>query len=227
MTARACPACAGKMSEATPVCPHCGHRVEAPPPGLGGLSRDEARALLVMHGHHGPPERRTVSSYLLPHPRTTGAGRTAELALLVVTAPLWALGLVGFAWSRRRYRAGSQIPMSEGRAAGTLALAGAPSLWLTTMWWLGSRGALALTVGLGIGWLARAVIRGRADDRVSLELSRLDAPAAPPPAARVVPAPPPAPTPASVSQPRLEPAASAAPVEVAAAPLEGGPRLLR
>lgn len=230
MTATACPACDGRMAARAKVCPHCGHRL-APAGGLGdaGLSRDEAAALLLMSSPHGPGEDRPIAAYLLPHPRTTGGGRTAEAVLTIASAPLWALGVFGFALSRARTRAGGRVAMSEARAAVTIALSGAPLVWLGVSWPLGGAAAAAVTIGQLAAWSIRAMVRGRAEERTSQALSRLDRPAA-----VTTPA-----LPAATAQPRsappaigprvaaVEPTVSAAPAEVEAAPLEGGPRLLR
>ncbi|MBL8620610.1 MAG: hypothetical protein JNK64_04875 [Myxococcales bacterium] len=217
-----CDACGGKT--AAPVCPHCGHRRAPAGAGLGGvgLSKEEARALLTMHAPNTASEAKPIAAYVLPHPRTTGVGHTAEAALTVATAPLWALGLFGFALARMRYRAGTQVPMGELRATFTIAGIGAPLLWFPAMWGLGSAVATAVVVGQVAAWLARGVVRARADERVSAQLSALDRPA---PAAALPPA---------VAQPRpaapaatLAPAPGEAPAQVEAAPLESGPRLLR
>jgi len=223
-----CDACGGKT--AAPVCPHCGHR-RAPAAGLAGagLTQDEARALLAMSAPPIDNEPKPIAAYVLPHPRTTGVGHTVESALTVVTAPLWALGLFGFAWARMRYRSGTQVAMGELRATFTIAGFGAPLLWFPAMWGLGSTVATAAVVGQVGAWLARGVVRARADERVSAQLSALDRPAPvaalPPATAQPRPAPR-GPTPASATL-ALAPAASAAPAEVEAAPLEDGPRLLR
>lgn len=224
-----CDACGGKT--AAPVCPHCGHRRAPAGAGLGGvgLSKDEARALLTMSAPNAANEAKPIAAYVLPHPRTTGVGHTAETALTVVTAPLWVLGLFGFALARMRYRSGTQVPMGELRATFTIAAIGAPLLWLPAMWGLGSTVAVAVVVAQVGAWLARGVVRARADERVSAQLSALDRPAAPqalPPAtAQARPAPRTA-SPA-VAPPTLTPTAADAPAEVEAAPLESGPRLLR
>jgi len=222
MSAVPCVACGGKMSAAAKVCPHCGTR--AAPAGMGDvkMSSDEARALLTMHDPHVPGAERTVASYLLPHPRTSGAAAAAEQALTVVTAPLWSCGLVAFAWSRMRYRSGSQIAMGEGKAAAVLGACGAAILWPLAMVFTSGTVATAITVAMGVAWLARALIRVRADERGSRALSELDRPA--PPVAR---APAPAPPSAPFAPPRLEPTASAAPEATEAAPLGDGPRHLR
>lgn len=217
-----CDACGGKT--AAPVCPHCGHR--RPPVGIAGagLSRDEARALLAMSAPAGGSELKPIAAYVLPHPRTTGAGHTLEMALTVITAPLWALGLFGFAWARMRYRLGTQVPMGELRATFTIAGVGAPLLWLGATWGLGATVGSALVAGEVVAWLARGVVRARADERASALLSELDRPAVPSPA----PLPPAVAQPRPVAPaPRLAPAAGEAPAQVEAAPLEDGPRLLR
>lgn len=163
MSAVPCVACGGKMSATAKVCPHCGTR--AAPAGMGDvkMTSDEARALLTMHDPHVPGASRTVASYLLPHPRTSGAAATAETALTVATAPLWTMGLVAFAWSRMRYRGGSQIAMGEGKAAAVLALCGATILWPLVMVFTSSAVATAVTVAMLVAWGVRAIIRVRAD----------------------------------------------------------------
>jgi len=219
-----CEACGGKT--AAPVCPHCGHRRAPAGAGLGGvgLSKEEARALLTMHAPNTASEAKPIAAYVLPHPRTTGVGHTAETALTVVTAPLWVLGLFGFALARMRYRAGTQVPMGELRATFTIAGFGAPLLWFPAMWGLGATVATAVLVAQVGAWLARGVVRARADERISAQLSTLDRPAlaAALPAATAQPQLAPRPT-----APALTPTAGAAPAEVEAAPLESGPRLLR
>lgn len=219
-----CDACGGKT--AAPVCPHCGHRRAPAGAGLGGvgLSTEEARALLTMSAPIPASEAKPIAAYVLPHPRTTGVGHTVETALTAITAPLWVLGLFGFALARMRYRGGTQVPMGELRATFTIAGAGAPLVWFPAMWALGSTAATAVVVGLVAAWLARGVVRARADERVSAQLSALDRPAAALPAATAQARPAPrGPSPAAP----LTPTAGEAPAEVEAAPLESGPRLLR
>ena len=132
------------------------------------LTQDEARALLAMSAPPIDNEPKPIAAYVLPHPRTTGVGHTVESALTVVTAPLWALGLFGFAWARMRYRSGTQVAMGELRATFTIAGFGAPLLWFPAMWGLGSTVATAAGVGEGGAGRGRGVGRGRALGRVEL-----------------------------------------------------------
>ena len=209
MTA-SCDACGGKT--AAPVCPHCGHRRGAAGAGLAGtpLTKDEQIALLAMTAPPRAPELKPIAAYLLPE-HGAGASHTAEMALTVVTAPLWTLGLFGFAWVHMRHRSGTLEPMGERAATWTIAAFGAPLLWGVAAWGLGPIAAAGVAIGQLGAWLARSVVRGRADRRAAALLSKLDQPApapAPLPLAVAQPRPAaPAPAPAPIP-PRLEPTAT-------------------
>lgn len=173
MTATACPACGGAMSTVAAVCPHCGHRVVAAA-GIAGakLTTDEARALLLLHHPEGSGAARSLVSFVAPHRSLGGAARTADLALGVVTAPLWSLGLLGAmltpgSWRRRAVVGG------EATVALFLAFTGVSLLWMVAGWLVPNATLTVVLVELG-AWAARTVIRVRAEARTSNALSRLD-----------------------------------------------------
>ena len=224
MTATACPACGGAMNAVAAVCPHCGHRV-APATGIAGakLTTAEARALLLLHHPEGSGASRSLASFVPPHRSLGGAARSADLALGVVTAPLWSLGLLGAmltpgSWRRRAVVGG------EATVALFLAVTGLSLLWMVAGWVVPGATLAVVVVELG-AWAARTAIRMPAEARTSRALSQLDAPPTAPTTT--------APTttvPTTTAPAALPPASAterAAPADVEPASLTDGPRRLR
>jgi hypothetical protein len=127
------------MSDQAVTCPHCGKRRLEGGIAKVALSRDELRALATVTA---PPveDRGVLATVVLPHPETTGAARTAELALTIACLPLVVAGgvLLGVGQLIGRRRA-----TSEAGAVISMALAGGLSL----AWWLADYGA-AVAVGV-------------------------------------------------------------------------------
>lgn len=231
-----CEACGKAVSERAAACPHCGARREGA--GIGPLSRDEAAALLALADRGGGSGQEGMFAILvLPHDRSHGGARLAQLALTAFGLPLIAAGAPMVLFAYWRTRRAAHATTSEWGAVGMLGVLGAPlAFFLLTMVGLGAAIAGPLVVAMLVGLLVRAGIRTRVDEARSRALSRLDtaaplpparataAPRATPPAA----APPPSPSP-STSSPRLAPLAGAAPTREPAAgdPPADGPRLLR
>ena len=157
------------MSDVAVVCPHCNARRAGATAGLAGksLSPEEIYALIATDAALAPaPSQGLLPTLILPHPQTTGAARTAELALTVVSLPLVAAGALSLAIvrsrTRRKYEAmrGELTPVLAMLSLGGFGLSGALSL-------LGVSFAtnLAITAGSMVALIARGVIRSRAGRR--------------------------------------------------------------
>lgn len=219
----ACDSCGRPVNERATQCPHCGARRDTAGPLT--LSGDEAKALLAMNDRGSAPAGAVgaFAMLVLPHERTHGSARTAELVLTVLGSPVVLLGAPMVLLSGRMLRRSVHTTTSELSAVAMVGLLGAPLAYSVAKWIVGSAPlALAIaTVMLG-ALVMRGMIRsGVTHDRSRL-LSALDEPtAAAVPVARVV---------ASSSRPgALQPLAGAAPAREPASVDEpgDGPRLLR
>jgi hypothetical protein len=175
------------------------------------LTKDEVRTLLATDPASEAEDdgRGFWSTLFLPHPKTRGGGRIAELALTVAALPLVVAGVVGiglFTMRRRRYRA--QL-LASARGEATVALMMSTFGTLT----LFGFAPVSLVLAGNVAVWARAAVRGHAATERTRVLMRLAEPAAPErlprPSAPVVKVP------------------GKAPDVDAPTPLDQGPRLLR
>ena len=117
------------MSAVAARCPHCGtvqsraaavvsaassrsaRAPDAAPPVLKEVSTAEARAILAIAAardgriDESDDEPGLFAALLLPHPRSAGLARGAEIVLTVIAAPLIACSMIGafFAWRAVRH----------------------------------------------------------------------------------------------------------------------------
>jgi len=116
------------MSAVAARCPHCGtvqsraaavvsaasrsaRPLDATPPVLKEVSTAEARAILAIAAardgriDESDDEPGLFAALLLPHPRSAGLARGAEIVLTVIAAPLIACSMIGafFAWRAVRH----------------------------------------------------------------------------------------------------------------------------
>lgn len=217
------------MHEQATACPHCGAKLDHDRPAggkLGKLSREEARALLVMnHPEAGEREPQNMfATLVLPHPRNRGGTRTAELALTAVGFPIVAAGVPMTLAAGRHLRRVMAAPSGEYVAVGLATVLGGPATVLGLMsLGLAAGWAFAIAGAMVAALVVRAMIRREIDDAKSSLLSELDGPPPPPPTAIVVRAPP-------RTSPALAPLAGAEPERAAgeaAVDDAAGPRLLR
>jgi hypothetical protein len=159
MPAVPCPSCGNKMSSDVAVCPHCGKRT-ASAGGLGNvaLSADELRALATVTAP-ADADRGVLATVVLPHPETTGAARTAELALTVACLPLVVAGAMVFGLGRVF---GRRTPTGEAGAVVAMAAAGG----VTLAWWLADYGAV-VAIGATLAEVALLAVRARIRVRAS------------------------------------------------------------
>ena len=163
-----CPACKQKMSSEAAVCPHCGARQTGAPSALADvkLSPDEIRALIAVDTAtrtSATPQRTSIAAVVLPHARTSGGARVAELALTLVCLPLLLSGLVPLALGRYALRRRAEDLSSEAAVTLMIAVSGGLGLASIMLELGGSAGAAAATVGAEIvALIIRNTIRARA-----------------------------------------------------------------
>jgi hypothetical protein len=167
------------MSEVAARCPHCGARQSLTAGPAPTMSRDEARALLTMDAINrpaGPPETGIGSfgALFLPHPRTRGLARLAEVVLMVLGLPLIAGSMISMAISRRATRT-RRHAMSEGGKLGTAIISGGSIAWLLLDLARVTTRTELVVLAIGAGALVvRHLIRRRATDDPGDRLARLE-----------------------------------------------------
>jgi hypothetical protein len=161
-----CAACGKPMNSVALVCPHCNARRAGAEPGVGGkqLSPQEIRALVLTNTMLMPaPTQSLLPALILPHASTTGAARTAEIVLTLLSLPLVAVGALTLAVSRSKTR--TSHDGKSGELAPVISMLGLGGLGLTSVLSIigvGLAANLAIT-GVSIAALiGRAVIRARA-----------------------------------------------------------------
>jgi hypothetical protein len=172
-----CDACQKPMSAVAMVCPHCNARRAGTTPGVHGkqLSPQEIRALVLTNAMLAPaPTQSLLPALIFPHPSTTGAARTAEIVLTVISLPLVAAGALTLALSRAAIR--KRHDARSGELAPVMSMLGLGGLGLTSL--LSIAGAsltanLAITAVSVTALIGRAVIRSRAARDRRDELERL------------------------------------------------------
>jgi hypothetical protein len=184
----ACETCRKPMSAAAARCPHCGAlQARAPASTHAGarerggekkalrdVSADEARAMLAVAAARegrgveaaaADQDPSLIAWLLLPHPRSSGGARMAEIVLTVLALPLVAATAFGafLAWRtilRARRLGHPSLAQQTVFASGIFVLG--TSLWATG---LGLGTAIGVTVGCVVAVVIRAVIRSRSAAR--------------------------------------------------------------
>ncbi|MEO7733914.1 MAG: hypothetical protein ABIY55_23320 [Kofleriaceae bacterium] len=161
-----CEACRKPMSSVAMVCPHCNARRAGATPGIGGkqLSPQEIRALVLTNAMLMPaPTQSLLPALIFPHPSTTGAARTAEIVLTIISLPLVAAGVLSLALSRAATR--KRHDGKSGELAPVMSMLGLGGLGLTSLLSIAGAGLaanLAITAVSISALIGRAVIRARA-----------------------------------------------------------------
>jgi RNA polymerase subunit RPABC4/transcription elongation factor Spt4 len=182
MAVTACEACGNKVNEQAAVCPHCGKRRATP--GIAGskLSKEEIGALIAIDDASRPAAESEglFETLVLPHPNTSGAARTAELVLTVLSFPLIVAGVSTLAF-RRRTRKASRGELSP--VIRMTVIGGVGMVSLLALAGMSTGMMVAITGGSIAALWARGIIRARATSHP--ELMKLTAPEpAPPPTPR-------------------------------------------
>lgn len=167
------------MNEAVAVCPHCGKRRPDAATDLAEakLSPDEINAMLAFDGlGDNAPTQGVMQTVLIPHDRTQGLARIAELALTVMCLPMILSGVIILAFERRRARIREAQDTMTGEAGPVVAMIVAGTITLASiLTFLVSTTTTITVIGVEIaGLIARAAIRSHANDSISRSLTRVD-----------------------------------------------------
>ena len=158
------------MNDSVAVCPHCGKRRPDAVSGLGDakLSAEEIGALLAVDAPSSEPSQSLFQALLLPHPQTYGIARTAEIALTIGCLPMILVGAITLAFGRRRDMPGEVTPVVVMSGVGGVGLGSLLALVTDVPT------ALAIVGAEIAGLIVRGVIRSRAVDTRSRNLTRID-----------------------------------------------------
>ena len=158
------------MNDAVAVCPHCGKRRPDAAAGIGDakLSAAEIGALLAVDAPAQEPSQGLFQTLLLPHPQTYGIARTAEIALTIGCLPMIIAGALTLVFGRRRDMPGEITPVVVMSGVGGVGLGSILALVMDVPT------ALAIVGAEIAGLIVRGVIRSRAVDTGSRNLTRID-----------------------------------------------------
>jgi len=158
------------MNDAVAVCPHCGKRRPGAAAGIGDakLSADEIGALLAVDAPGPESPQGLFQTLLLPHPRTYGIARIAEVVLTIGCLPMIIVGAITLVFGRRRDMPGEIMPVVVMSGVGGVGLGSILALVMDVPT------ALAIVGAEIAGLIVRGVIRSRAAETRSQALTRID-----------------------------------------------------
>jgi len=167
------------MNAAVAVCPHCGKRRPDAATDLADakLSPAEINAMLAFDSAgDAAPSRGLLQALLIPHDRTQGIARVAELVLTAVCLPMILAGVLMLAFDRRRARTREAQDAMAGEAGPVVAMIVAGTITLATiLTFLVSTTTTVAVIGIEIaGLIVRAVIRSRANESNGRSLTRVE-----------------------------------------------------